>query len=592
MSPPDRPAAARADRLYDAVAGVVLVGAVLATLHWADIRSGSTPHAAFLANVAGVFAVAVGLAFSTRGDRIAMLPPFERWELYAVVAVTLVGAIMRSARWDVFPPADGQLLEEPQTAWNAVRSIRFGHLDLSFPLIDLVGEVGFRMFDRTMTGLRIPFVVLGILSVPIFYLAARDFLRTSHAALFVTALFATNSMLAGSSRIALETMHAIATTVVAMAVTFRAGRRPTVGNCALAGAFNGLLLTEYDSYRIVAVLSLIFLVMQFAVDAFDRPRRDGPAARRAGIASLANLFVFVGFVAAIEASRTLISESLSPFEFLGEAVRRHGSFLQEHRAVMTWGQVLAEEFDKWQSNVQFLFLRGDRADILPPSMGLFDPYTGALGVVAFGFCVARARRNPLRLFPVIAVALLTVLSSVLVGTVARYRLLPVIPFALLLIGALVEAIGHAPRARRWVDGALVVIAIGIASVNVQRFFGVAIWDAQVQATFYDLSMVLSHEISGLQREHPDAPVFLLSDQVHLGGTNDYAFWYDYESVHVFDTPAALRGHTGYLLAHDQFIPRPEDLPTMRDCRQWKTKFDRNVLLCCRLASQTEVEAGP
>src|SRR5512141_2853725 len=104
-----------------------------------------------------------------------------------------------------------------------------------------------------MDGLRIPFVVIGILSVPIFHVAARSFLRSPRAALFVTSVLATNSMLAGSSRIALETMHPIFTTVLAMAVTFHVGRRPTVGNCALAGACNGLLLTEYDSYRLVPV---------------------------------------------------------------------------------------------------------------------------------------------------------------------------------------------------------------------------------------------------------------------------------------------------------------------------------------------------
>ncbi|HVN83944.1 MAG TPA: hypothetical protein VMW17_03770 [Candidatus Binatia bacterium] len=562
-----------------AVAGGV---AALAVLHWGRSALAFTPHFVFLANVAVVFVVATTLAITTRRQYAAAPIQFPRWEIIAVIALTAVGAAMRTARWEVFPPADGQLLEEPQTAWNAVRSIRSGHIDPYFPIVNLICEAGFRVLGPTMNGMRVPFAIVGILSVPIFHIAIRALLRSPRAALFATALFATNSMLAGSSRIALETMHPIVTTVIAMAVVFRAGRRPTIGNCALAGACNGLLLTEYDSYRLVPVLSFIFLAMRLTIRPPDDPTPHVAAGWRR---SFGCLVTFGAFVVAIEVARLLIVTDLdNPFEFLGEALRRHDAYLQARRAAMTWSQLIAEEGSKFETNLQLLLMQGEHAEVLPLNMGEFDPNTGALGAVALAFCLLGAWWQPLRLYPVIAMTLLTVLSSVLVGKLARYRLLPAIPYYLLSIGFLVEAIDFGlPRLRRWLTLVLIAAAVALGIVNAERFFAVAIWDPQVQEVFYDLSMVLSGEISKLQREHPGEPITVVSDQVHLAVANDYAFWYDYEKVKVFGAPEAIHGRAGYLLAHDQFIPKVEDFPELRDCERWTTKFNRNVMLRCRIA---------
>lgn len=580
-SPPpltERESALRGVRMTASFVGAAIV--VMLALHWLASHAGLTPHALFIGNVCVIFLAAAGLTAADRPTHPVAGEPTPRWEIALVVALTVVGAVMRTARWDVFPPVDGQLLEEPQVAWNAALSIREGHIDIYFPLVNLVGEIGFRVLGPTMNGLRAPFVVLGILSVPIFHLAARSFLKSRRAALFVTALFTTHSMLAGSSRIALETLHPIFTTVVALAVVFRAGSRPTAGNCAVAGACNGLLFLEYDSYRIVPILSGLFLALRLLTGPADEAA-PSPGHRRS--ARLAFLLVFAVFVGAIELARSLVDLE-SPLEFLGDAFRRHESYLAAHRAQLTWGDLVSEELGKLGANLRFPFVRGGPPEVLPESMGLFDPYTGILGTVALCFCLLGAWWRPLRLFPVAALALMLVLSSVLVGNIARYRLMPSIPYFLLSIGLLVETIEERlPRARAAFAAALVCLAIGLGLLNAYRFFGVAIWEREVQESFYDLNMILSHEISELQRQDPGARVIVLSDQHHLGVPNDYAFWYDYETVEVFQSPEPARGRSGYLLAHDDFIPSPQDLPGMRDCEEWTTRFDRNRVLLCRLA---------
>jgi len=562
-------------------AGWLLFGAgliTLAGLYRAEIQQQLTFRVVFLASIGVLLLAAAGLAVATRRVRMVPRTPLPRWEIPVVVGLTIIGALMRTLLWNQFPPAEGQLLEEPQVAWNAVRSIRWGQIDAYFPIVNVIGEIGFRTIGPTMNGLRIPFVVLGILSVPIFYVAARLFLGTPLAAAFVTLLFATNSMLAGSSRIALETMHPIITLVVALAVVFWAGRRPTVGRCALAGVCNGLLLTEYDSYRLVPVLNFVYLAIRLGV---SRDRRE-PEVTITWKRYVACLLAYGVFVVGVEMPR-LLADPQHPLAQLTEAFQRHESYLDHHRAGMTSAQLAAEELEKLETNLTHLFLRGDSADILPPSMGHFDPYTGLLGVAALAFCLLAGRSSPVPLFLVVSVALIAVLSSVLVGNIARYRLMPVIPYYLLAIGVLAGAVERwAARARRSVVALLVVVGVGLSLLNVHRFFGVAINDREVQESFYDLSMVLSHEISELQKRDPGAQVVVLSDQSHLGVENDYAFWYDYEKVDVFDSPENARGREGYLLAHDRFIPTRQDLPGMQDCVRWTTRFDRNVILRCRL----------
>lgn len=577
------PAAVRAAGWLLAVAGLAGIGVV----YRAEMRQEIPFRLAFLANIGTVSIIAFGIFVATRRVAPASQRASRRAEIVAVAAVTLFGALMRTLYWDVFPPADGQLLEEPQVAWNAVRSIRFGHIDAYFPITNLIGEIGFRIIGPTMNGLRIPFVVLGILSVPVFYVTARLFLGTPVSALFVTLLFAGNSMLAGSSRIALETMHPIFTLVVGLAFVFFAAAEPTVGKCALAGVFNGLLLAEYDSYRLTPLLNLIFLAVSL------RPRREEaswPGAAVRWRRWLAYLFVYSVFVLGVETPR-ILADPHNPLVQLTEASQRHQAYLVKHREGMTLHEVAAEEWAKFRTNVGHIFLHGDSSDVLPGNMGHFDPYTGVLGVAALTFCLVGAWWNPVRAFPLIAVVLILVLSTVLVGNIARYRLMPLIPYYLLAIGLLVAAIERGfTRARRVVAALLFVVALGLTWINVYRFFGVAIRDRHVQEMFYDLSMVLSREIAQLQRRHPEARVVVLTDQTHLAKPNDYAFWYDYEKVEVFPSAAHVRGRTGYLLAHDRFIPNPDELPGMKECAQWKTKFDRNLIMRCRL--EPEVTSAP
>ncbi len=542
-----------------------------------------TFRTAFLTNLA-LLGAALAVLLWASGSRFRLRRLLrDRRELAALLAILLAGAAMRTVYFGTFPPEDGQLIEEAQLAGAAVAGIEHGDLDSFFPFPTLTSEIGFRLLGVSMRALRVPFVALGIAAIPLFFVAARLLLRSAAAALFVTGLFATNAFLAGSSRIALESMSPVTTECLALAALFYACTRRTRPAFALAGFTSGVGVSEYFSVKLVAGLAARDLVVR-ALQTDDTRCADEPGGAF-GLANLRRHGPALGLCLAF-ALLVAVPVLLSDRQNLGpvfEGYMRHRAALHERYGQMPLARIATDEAAQIARTAQFFFIGGEGSDILPPSMGLLDPVTGALGVLALLWCLITGWRRPVRWFLVLAAVLFVGLSAVLVGNPARYRLIPLIPYYLLAIGVLVDdLLALTGRHRRTALVLLAAVLGGLSAFNAQRIFAVAMHSKPVLLSFYSLNMVLGQEIDALQKLDPAATVYLLSDRDFLGQMNDFHFLYDLNRVKVVTTAAQLVGARGFLLSHSPFVGVARTVPGLQECRQWETALVGETVLACRL----------
>jgi hypothetical protein len=540
-----------------------------------------TTRQGFLLNLATLGLLAAQLP----GSRSRPRPLVEgRWQLAALGLVLVLGVGARTLLLDRFPPPDGQLWEETQTGKVAFDSIRSGSLDPYFPLTNLIGEAGFRVFGRSLFGLRLAFVALSIASVPVFFIAARWLLRTPLAALLCAALFAANVFLAGAGRVALETMAPVFTVSLALAWTFRAGAELSYAAFALAGFANGLLLIEYFGYKLIPPLAFGFLALslfQPARGAFCNVASAGYDASRVRF-GVARLLVFALFAVAVVVPLVLPDPRHAADYFL-EGYQRQQVGISGATAGLGLAGKLEEAFGRVAQTASFVFWRGNDNDLLPESMGIVDPATGLLGVVALAYAAGRSVRCPAKCFLALGVVSLTVLSGLLVGNPARYRLAALVPLYLLLIGvAADDLLSLHGRMRNVAAAAVATVVIAVAAWNVHLLFGRIVADRDVRLEFYDLNLLLAKRIATLQERDPKAVVFLLSDRDFLGRINDYEFLYDLARVRVAGSAAEVSGGAGYVVAHDGFIDELREVRQASDCRRDEAWLGLSRIVSCRL----------
>lgn len=539
-----------------------------------------TPRRSFVLNLLTLVLLAMQLPKPSARAR----PLLERrWQYVALAVVIAVGIAARTLLLDRFPPPDGQLWEETQTGKVAYDSIRDGSLDPYFPLTNLIGEVGVRLFGPSLLGLRLAFIALSVASVPAFFLAARWLLRTPLAALLCGALFAANVFLAGAGRVALETMAPAFTVSLGLAWTFRAAAEQSYSAVALAGFANGLLLIEYFGFKLIPPIAFGFLALSLFRQApvgFCNVVAPRSEPSRIGFA-LPRLVVFGLFALGVIAP-LLLPDPRHAADYFLEGYERQQVGIAEATAGFDLERKVGEALGRVEQTASFVFWRGNDNDILPEEMGIVDRATGLLGLAAFAYALARCVRCPAKTFLVVAVALIVVLSGVLVGNPARYRLAAMVPLYLLLIGvAADDLLAVRGRLRQVIGVAVTVVLVGVAAWNVHLLFGRVVTDRDVRLEFYDLNLLLANRIAALQAQDPTAIVVLLSDRDFLGRINDYEFLYDIDRVRVVTLPAAVEG-TGFVIAHDDYADQLREVPRASDCRRDEAWTDQSRIVSCRL----------
>ena len=553
-------------------------------------------HDAFVLNLGTLASFGLIAALVTSGPLMPRGLVENRAQLVAFMVVVVVGVGMRTWGFSEFPPPHGQLLEEPQTGSVALQAIESDGLDVVFPLPNLLAESGLRLFGSTIEGLRLPFLLWGVLSVVVFFVACRLFFRTFFAAFMASGLFACSAFLAGSSRIAIETMSPITTTAIALAAVFFCCARRDGLSFFVAGIGIGLLFLEFVGFKFVAGMLLLFLLAFFSqrrIPEVCNVSEGGFAFGnlwryrwRFGLLLLTVVAIYLPIV---------ISGSERVTTAFFENIIRHRTGVAEEAAGRTWTAVLESQLPKAGATLPFVFGgSGDAGhDILPSSRGLIDEASGVVGVVALFFCLVTAKRNPARGFLFLTICAAVVLSGVMVVNPSRYRLVPIIPLYFLSIGVLVEGVLRRwPGRRRIVTWCCTAGLCVTVALNLHIFFGDAIHNPDVQLYFSDFKLVVAQQIAELQRGSPDEQTVLVSDFDFLGVTNDYSFLYDPERVTVIpsidrlDEPEGggpLRYHS--LVAHDEHIPSLTEIPRVGRCRTVEfagTVYREHRLVVCTL----------
>ena len=542
-----------------------------------------TLHAAFVANLVLVPCLAVALLRPGRGFWPRRMLEGRR-ELAVLLAILALGAAARTAWIGYFPPGDGQLWEETQTGKVALESIRYGSLDPYFPATNLLGELGFRVLGVSLIGLRLPFVAIAIASVAVFFVAARLLLRGIVSALLVSFLFAANSFLAGSSRVALETMSPIFTECLALAAAFYAATRRSAAGFAFAGLTAGLLLLEYFSYKLLPPLLFLFVALALIEEPGGSfcnrhlTRRNWSAWR----VHSGQLAIFVIFALAAMAP-ILISDPTRSHEFFMEGWKRQQvGIASETQGVSLW-RAIELACNRVRDSASFVFLRGGNDDILPASRGILDAFTGVVGLAAIAYCALFARRCAAKSFLAATAVLTVVLGGALVGNPARYRLAPLVPIYLLAVGVLIDDALAARRATPRFLALVVAVTVAVGSVNLS-ILGAAAQDRGVRREFYDLNLLLAQEIARVQAADPNATIALVSDRDFLANSNDYEFLYDRQRVRVVPMAQAVGADATHVVAHDDFavqLKALRDIPLV-DCRSWRAALGSAQLLSCRV----------
>jgi hypothetical protein len=548
---------------------------------WLLVAERATFRQAFLLGMAAVTAALVLLAAVSRRPFCPRPLIATRGELVGFLFVLAVGTAVRTIGFDTFPPDDGQHSEEAQLGAGAYRAIHDGHLDSFFPLTTLTAEAGFRLFGVSMRAMRLPFVFLGILSVPLFFAAARLFFASYGAALFATGLFATNAFLAGSSRIALESMSPITTECLALLATFYACLRHSNFAAAFAGFSNALLLLEYFSYKLAPLPAALLLLGRWMQDG-NPPNLMAPggAYRWRNLLNARRLVAIAG-IFAIGCLAVVLMTDREHWAPMLEGYLRHR--MEFDRRALPWRQALDDAVARVGRSATFFFAGGEGADILPVKMGLIDPFTAALAVAGLAWCALGARRSPGKLFLPLAAVLYIVLSGVLVPTPKRYRLIPLIPYFCLAGGVVIdELLTRFPRRRAWVGAASAALLVALGAYNIHRFFIVAVHHPTAMPQFEDVDVVIAQGIANLQKRDPGAPVYLLSERDFFTTINDYYFLYDYNLVKVAKKPEELAGARGFVMSHEPFLDRLAAIAGAHGCWQWRARSCPTQFRACRL----------
>lgn len=536
MTLPPRTAAARAVLL------------VVVTLLWASVvlefgLGGRSLHDTFI--IASALALTAALLVPRQPSTL----PLTRSDLALVALLSAVGLLARVLYFDIYPPATGQLWEEAQLAKIAVDSIRHGSLDSYFPIPNLLAESAYRLFDVSLTTLRLPFLAAGIAAVPVFFFAARALGVATIAYAAATALFACSAYLAASSRIAFEPQSPMLTMCAALAACLAAARQPDAGRMAQAGFFSGLLMIEYTCYKIYPPLLFTMLVHAIAI----HPVRIPIAV------ALARLGVFAAFAVAAMAPILLVPGSI----FIQiEGIIRHRAGLPGGPA-LAWESVAAA-LDRIVVSLGQIFLRGSSNDVLAADTGVLDLYTGVIGSAALGFCAFLARTSPPALFLVLAVPTTAVLAGILTGNPARYRLTGLPPLYFLALALTIDAtVRRWPSA--WIKATITSAVTVLCAINLHLLLAVTVHHPSVHAEFGDRAMALGLQIAELQRRGDT--VLLDVAEEYLAVDNDYAFIYDLDRLRLVRARSDYDRLAGVILTDPQRKSEMQALPSVSDCRE-------------------------
>ena len=478
--------------------------------------------------VAGVALWSAGLALWESARRPARKRlAFAGWEWWLFLAIVALGFFLRFYRYGHFPPPDGVCaVEEPQAG-----QIPFGMMQEHSRPWEFVGDrwlgvVGFALFGRNLTALRIPFTLVSALTVIAVYLLLRE-LVSRPAALFTTALFA---MCRWHLIYARYAHNIFATTLVVVVIYYLMIRAHKGGGLSLypwIGFLSGYTLYTYAGYRgtvlfVVFFFAISMLVRRRAQQAAVAPQAHAAAQRRlhtevAGLALAA--VAFLG--ALVPLAMRLRTDPSFFFEAAYRATNDPGYYTQD-RAMF----IRQVEHRVRVTALLFNHVGDGSATFNLPNRPMLDPISGLLLTLGLSYCLIWGRNRWQGYFA------FTFLVVLLMGTVFVHnfdprRLQGVIPLIFVLAAFVVDRFwqvavgGLGPRVRP----VLVLTAIAALVVafrdNYNVYFRGMMEDPAVRSVFQNPGTIGLRYLHQLPR---NAYMLMFSDTLNFFMPNDYEWW--------------------------------------------------------------------
>jgi heme/copper-type cytochrome/quinol oxidase subunit 4 len=359
--------------------------------------------------------------------------PKEHWrELVLVTLILACGLFLRLYRLDYYPPPGSiSWNDEAQMGKDAYGIIHHGYLPWQFPTSVYATFLSFQVLGPTVLALRLPFVLLGFLTLILFYLLARE-LFPFPVALAATFLFAVSRWHIAFVRLVLPSTPAMLLEVATFYLLLRGRRTGGMMNYILAGLTMGLGLYSHASFRIVPLLVLLLFIGQAWTSwcSGGRGWREGLRAVGGGCSGwlpfLVSTILFIApFVAIVQRE---------PYRAFGERFAAVAPALFAPDRATHLESVLRHA----QRALGFFNYVGEAwGAVNLPDLPMLDPWSGVLFALGLGYCVFYFWRSRHPFF--LAWFFITVIGGgVLTIDFRSHRFAGVMPVLFIFAGVFIE----------------------------------------------------------------------------------------------------------------------------------------------------------
>ncbi len=467
------------------------VGGWLLAVRWNSLFTGLLLYTWGLALVCLVCARREGLTLR------ALSAMREHWvELCLVCLVLALGFFLLVYRLDYYPPPGGiSWNDEAQIGKDAYGVIYHGSRPWQFPLSVYTTCLAFLALGPTVLALRLNFVLLGFLTLVVFYLLTREIFRFP-VALASTFLFAVSRWHIAFSRLALPSTPAMLLEVCTFYLLLRGRRTGGMMSYVLAGMTLGLGLYSHASFRIVPAL----VALLFASEARSWWRARRAAVDEAVRPSHPLVAPWLGFFASL----VVFTLPLAAF------IRRepHVAFGERFSSVMPllFGSGASAQMEGLAERAQrllgFFNYKGESwGAVNLPDAPMLDAWTGVLFLLGFGCCLVYFWRNR-HVFYVGWFMVTLIGGGLLTVDLRSHRFAGLMPVLFIFAGVFLEGalttfeIGFSRERRRYFSLVLVPLLLLAGCANYQTFFQRQIHADQVRIEFTrEISAIANHMAS-------------------------------------------------------------------------------------------------
>lgn len=350
-------------------------------------------------------------------------------------AIVFFALMLRYYSYSIFPPLDQTGFEELEAGEIANNYLVTGSIPIGFRFTTLLAAIGLSSDSALrLFALRFPFQVLGVVSLVLLVLSLRSLKVSWAPTLLVAFIAATMRFLVIATAVADELFFGMS--ILTASLLFLIKSEGSKNNqpfwLSAAGAFSGILMYEYTSYRVFIIVTVFWLLWKYV-------------AGKDGNRSLAGFNAFSFLLPLALVALPMFAHTLRhPFASeLSEAFVRHAAgrstFLPDTGLYHLWHQ--ARALTGWTAELSSFYTPVGEPLLLPPVGWLFG--------ISLLYALFLAGRGFPKLLG-INVLLTMAGASFFANNLNIGRMAPTFPMLLVLSGIFLEQTYN--KITRWMNG--------------------------------------------------------------------------------------------------------------------------------------------